>query len=526
MSSVPYKVADYSIETLVSILSEGSLATPTEISSKLHKIYFEGYFGGIDARTIVVEYNYIDRYYLEDFASYYVKCFDHYERNCTRVHFFCTPFSQRKFSSLLSGKSLTFGKKLQNSYLGFIVVKRLPETIIGRTCLKTYPEEEGRHFTVKRRYEANLFGLKLSVQTLAFQEQDKVVAACATSTLWSMFHGTGRMFNHSIPTPVEITKAANHNFPTQERILPSQGLTLEQMSHAIRNVGLEPYPVNIQNEFILRSTIYAYVKAGIPLGMAVHLYDTSLDPYQLYGDGGHAMTITGYNISDLPPEPYGPTGFLSRSSKINKIYVHDDQVGPFARMNLNNTPGYYQANNEERHFSYSLSTSWKGNDGVIGSVSAAPIAVLLPLFHKMRIPLSKVEAIIVEFDNIIEAFRLYDFFPMLTKRLEWEIYLSNLNDLKTAIFSSENIDNQQRKNILTETMPRFIWCAIASIDNIPKIVYLFDATDIEQGNFFIRAIKYDISFYNVLKSLISQPDISRLLDGRKSNMIFEWIKDN
>jgi len=77
------------------------------------------------------------------------------------------------------------GKQLDSNYLGFMVLKPLPQTIVGRTCFKTYPDDGNRrHFPTLHKYSSNLFGLPLTVNSLAYQEQDKVVAACATSALW------------------------------------------------------------------------------------------------------------------------------------------------------------------------------------------------------------------------------------------------------------------------------------------------------------------------------------------------------
>ncbi len=517
MAIAPYKVVPYNIDRLISLLVEGSLASRAQVENKLHRLYFEGYFSGIKAKTIVVEYEYIDRDYLEDFASYYVKCFHSYYRKCTRLHFFNMPFSQRSFSLILSGKSTVLPKKLQKAYLGFIVVKKLPKTIIGRTCLKTYSEEKSRHFPVKRMYDVNLFGLNLYVETLAYQEQDNVAAACATSTLWSIFHSTGMMFHHSIPTPVEITKAATFNFPTQSRNLPNRGLTLEQMAHAIRNVGLEPLAIKVQNAYILKSTIFSYLKAGVPLAMVVALYDTSVQPHLL--KGYHAIAVTGYNLDKGNPIPLQNTGLLSKSSKINKIYVHDDQVGPFARMELDNLPVIIKGKNV-----FSLSTSWKGQDGNVGSIRAVPDAVMLPLYHKIRIPLEIIETVLIDFDTLVELFRTQSFIPVLKKRLEWDVYLSTLNDLKTEIFQFRNLTSRHQKEILTDQLPKFIWRAVASIDNKLIIELIFDATDIEQGNFFLKAIKYNTEFIDMLKLLISQPAISAYFSTRHSKTIFDGIR--
>lgn len=137
--------------------------------------------------------------------------------------------------------NLSLKESLQQNYLGFIVVKPLPMTIIGRTCLVTYPKEGGkdRYFPIIRKYNVNLFGINLSVKSLAFQEQDNVVAACAASALWSVLHGTGILFQHSILSPGEITKEATKQLPIETRTFPNKGLSVEQMAHAIQSVNLD-----------------------------------------------------------------------------------------------------------------------------------------------------------------------------------------------------------------------------------------------------------------------------------------------
>jgi len=228
---------------LESILAEFSGNPPSVVSKKTHLDYFKEYFGpiGVNARTIVVETPYVDRDFLEDFAAYYVKCFQPYERYCSRLHFFSLAFSETEFETLLAGDESALKKDaLDEAYLGFVVVKKLPEAFIGRTCLRTYPDDGGRrHYPLRREYRANLFGLDLSVDSLAFQEQDRVVAACATSALWSAFQATGRLFHHKIPCPVEITQSATRRTPSVSRAIPNAGLTILQAAEAIKDLGLE-----------------------------------------------------------------------------------------------------------------------------------------------------------------------------------------------------------------------------------------------------------------------------------------------
>jgi hypothetical protein len=201
-----------------------------------------------------------------------VRCFTEYKRKCTRFRFFDKEFNQEEFDALLKGTTGRVSREfLQEAYLGFIVIKPLPQTPKGGTCLRTYPPDgDRRHFPITQDYEPSLFGIPLKVNTLLFQEQDKVVAACATSALWSVFQGTGRLFDHPIPSPVEITNSSSIYAPLETRILPSKGLSIYQMTHAIRNVGLEPFLVKANDEYVLKSTAYAYLNGHIPLLMGLH----------------------------------------------------------------------------------------------------------------------------------------------------------------------------------------------------------------------------------------------------------------
>ena len=246
MAESAYTVSSYSIGALKTLLAEKTGAESSVVDAKLHTVFFEEYFAALVTKTIVVEHDYVDRDYLEDFAAYYVRCFPVYKRFCTRLHFFTEAFNQEEFASVISGGAGRINADtLKKSYRGFVVLKPLPQTVIGRTCLASYSPNGVRAYPVLRDYDAHLFGLRLPIKSLAFQEQDSVVAACATSALWSAFQQTGKLFHHSIPSPVDITRIATDHSPTETRNLPNAGLTGSEMARAIRSVGLEPYQVRV-----------------------------------------------------------------------------------------------------------------------------------------------------------------------------------------------------------------------------------------------------------------------------------------
>ena len=140
------KAVTYSPSALRNLLAEHSLASPSLVDSKTHLTYFDEYFGKLKAKTIVVETLYTDGDFLDDYAAYYVRCLGKYRSRCVRLHFFQAAFDNNKLQSAAKRRSRSLNERiLQKAYLGFIVVKPLPETIVGRTCLKTYPLGKRRH---------------------------------------------------------------------------------------------------------------------------------------------------------------------------------------------------------------------------------------------------------------------------------------------------------------------------------------------------------------------------------------------
>src|SRR5882724_11401886 len=260
-----YEVEDYSVSNLGARLNRHSHLGLGYSEGKSHLSYFDEYFSSVGAKTILIENPYTDRDYLEDYAAYYARCHAEYGRRCARMHFFSNAFDRALISKAIADDPAAVDI-LRTSYLGFIVIKPLPSTVIGRTCLVTYGNVgRDRAFTTTRTYKVHIFGIELSVESLPFQEQDMDVAACATSALWSVFNGTGHLFQHHIPSPAEITKAAASSQRLINRTLPAgDGLTAEQMADAIRSVGLEPLYLSAKNLQLLLISAVAYLRAKIP----------------------------------------------------------------------------------------------------------------------------------------------------------------------------------------------------------------------------------------------------------------------
>jgi hypothetical protein len=404
-----YQVVEYNKDNLIGLLVKGSYgARNAKIASKPQIDYFHGYCVRLEVRFIVYEEQYVDRYFSDDYSGYYAKSFPRYPRICKRMHFFSAPITQEIFEQLLSGSSELYKDPQSNDlgYCGFIVVKPLPQTVIGRTCLKAVGvSTQEAFFPPMSRCAANLFGMNLAVESLPFQEQDREVAACATSALWSALYATARAYQHVILSPLQITRIAISTLPTLSRSLPNDGLTVDHMVGVIRHLELEIDLINISGDpaIPIQAYVYAYLRAGIPLLLSFD-FEPLDGPAQ--DSKAHAVTVVGYD-----PGTEGlvalKTGFLLRATAINQLYVHDDRVGPFSPMAFDrSSPG-------------TVVTSWKDADG--NKIPAHLDQLLIPLYPQIRTPFAPILAAIMEFDELIDDLRASDVIP-LRARLEWDIH--------------------------------------------------------------------------------------------------------
>ena len=171
-----------------------------------------------------------------------------------------------------------------------------------------------------------------------------------------------------------------------------------------------------------------------------------------------------------------------RSSRMDKIYVHDDQIGPNARMTFNT--GYFD-------------TEWTGRfNPAKGSRIAKPTLILVPVYHKIRITYNE---IISHIDRIDSTFKLKGHY---SNSLEWAIYLTTVNQFKSDIFANGNMDPAMKRVILQLSLPKYLWRATGILKNKLELDLLFDATDIKQGITSPYRIPYSKSSLPALTNIV------------------------
>jgi hypothetical protein len=489
------------------------------IGSDPHALYFTEYLEDIGAQTIVVEPEYVDGDYLEDYAAFYVACFHPYERFCRRVHFFKKDFDKQYFEERLRGPfNDDEYKAFSEAYLGFIVARPLPQAIIGKTVLATYGDDDGRrHYTATKWYGVNLFGMPLGVESMAFQEQDRVVAACATVALWSCFQKTSEMFGTAAPRPPRVTADATQSI-FAKRVLPSDGLTSSQICSAIRQNGLEP-EVFVADKLAatvpLVSLMYGYLSYGLPLLMIARI--------QGYTDQAHAFAFNGFSQLAkqhaveliLPPDPQ--TGACQEAprftgARINELYAHDDQIGPFSHLYVHPPTVVGKTS--------TFTGSWpvpRTEDAAV----IEPLHIIVPIYKKIRLSYIEAYLVVTQIRAVLEKTLLRN--NVSVSYAEWDLRLTDTSAYKEEIGREKALPSDRVRYLLCEPQPRYFWRSTLTLAGTRVAEFLIDATEFGKSNplfgvnYFHERVR--TAFFSDLEAL---PTNSRFTPKLKETLLTEY----
>lgn len=456
----------------------------TEVVEKPHIKYLDVYLLFIGAKCAIIEYEYVDRDYLEDYTRYYSRCFKAYKRECVRVHFFSKEYSTDEINRTLLDEDGRDRALIQESYLGFVVLRPLQRTIIGRTCLLPYAESNGRHYKALCDVSVSFFGVQLNVHCMPFQEQDSTVAACATCALWSAFQVTANYFKHAVYTPGRITELATSHGLSSVRSLPNgSGLTINDVLYAVRHVGLDPVVVRANNEVAGTSVILGNVYSYLGLGISVVVLG---DIVNEDGEkkGGHAITVNGYHLA----ENYNGRGCGSsklRAGLIDKLYVHDDQMGPYARAEIQDDGvcGRWLLKHDDTHYQMELVKIF------------VPKFLVIPVYQKIRVSYDEVWTCAYEFDRIICVL------PELRGAMEWDITLRASNCIKSLVRQETVIPSEERLRFLTTGLPKYVWELTLYCNGTKWAMFCIDATDSGQGLNVAASIFYSPELPDMITAL-------------------------
>ncbi|WP_394823023.1 hypothetical protein [Pendulispora albinea] len=310
----------------------------TALDECTQRDYLRCYLHDLHVRWLLVEANYFDRDYLAAFKAFYGESARGYINVCRRVSFFTDGMcsSSAAFRGLLeeaAGGAQQACAALQECFKGFTVLRPI-RTSLGRTVLGWYPDDRpgvlSRVVAPCRDYEINIAGIRLTVEGLAWQQQDSAVAACATVGLWSMLQSSAFRDRVAFPTTAAITESAHRTASLGERVFPSSGLYNHHLLEAIKEQGLEPLliegdindgdqPVFSMTRFA--STVAMLLRSGFPILLVGKR-----------GKEGHVVCAVGCRPKSPPKLKCGY--FEEEDGALENLYIHDDALGPNVRFAL------------------------------------------------------------------------------------------------------------------------------------------------------------------------------------------------
>jgi hypothetical protein len=420
--------------------------------------YILDYLSFFDVKYFLNEEKYVDKDYMIDFSKFYARSFETNDKFTKRIHFFNGNISEDDFCQLLTKYDEKLRNKVNDSYLGFSVVKPIEnpngEFLIGRTLLKPYDNKIKDHPTerrilIKPKASATLYGIYFEFESLPFQTQDKAVGACATTACWISLNQLSSLFGIPKSSLIEITERSI-SFPSESRNFPSMGLNYLQIKNYYNSLGLDtefidpnvftniPRIRGLIND-VTADVVKAYIKEmNLPIltGLVIKLKSGS----ELY----HAVIIAGYRHD---------------KGQVNKIYVHDDQIGPYGRV----TP-------------ISNLLKWQCNWLNVPNLDVDSINVdklIIPLYPKIR--LSFRNMYLVYLLNYKEKLQDKIKADNLNPDSRYELFLTDVKKYKRYLLENQ-FENKSEK--LRRPFPRFLWVVRLMCDSLVYYDYVFDATSV------------------------------------------------
>lgn len=435
----------------------------------------------LGTKIMVCEIDYVDRGYLDDYLNYYVGSHAPTPKTCSRIHFFAGDdnylnFGYEDFEKIISGEG---DESKLGEYLGFMVVKPIPMTFIGRTCLRIPPKFNNQNTRIiSREYTADLFGMKRTFSSLAFQEQDRVTSACTSASIWCLLHALGKK---KVVSPARITLAATEENKVINSF-PCSGLNSTEIERALEHFGLKQWFVrsdseNSVNQTQISSYVKAYIDSDIPLILGGEWSSLSENAsYKVEGD--HAVTIIGYQTNE--------------QNDLEKLIVLDDRRGPYTVLRFVNsfsakvgvTPRTVLVTEDQ----YLQIGDRKYND--VMSCNALTIATDPRVRVSYRAIAQTAEMLTTMFTNLANTLYINPKSSEPLFSLQWSAKLLKSTSFKKEVKDNPALDFASKLKLLTRSLPKNVWVITISGSEGYMFDIVLDSTSLPQGDAYMDVVYY------------------------------------
>lgn len=205
-----------------------------------------------------------------------------------------------------------------------------------------------------------------------------------------------------------------------------------------------------------KGLIYAYARLGLPVLLFI-----LLDEQETLG---HLITITGYRLAALSQLPTDTISLTSDA--LDRLYAHDDQMGPFAR---------YSFTEDGRLLTPWPVADWETTERWHECRVASLYSIFVPLTADIRIT----------YEQVFQQTALFEqlFTDTIQERADvvWDIYLDYSNHYKDELRRQRPVANEPLRRVLVSALPRYVWVARATLQKAFLLDLVFDATDLHTG---------------------------------------------
>lgn len=237
------------------------------------------------ALTIAIERTYVDRIYRDSYYMHFSCKHAVYSRFCKRLFL----FSGNVFENEAAESFLKLPvKKLQERFMGTVVIRPLKEGKIGHTLISPYFFiEEKDVFLRYAKYSATIYGLRLQINAFPFSMQDGETTTCAEITILNLMDYFSRKYpEYRSILPSEIVRITEEN--GYERNLPARGLGYSVITKVFSEVGFSPrlYNMNLFSDVSqFKRVMHYYIESGLPVAVGVKIDEKTRHSIVCIGHG-------------------------------------------------------------------------------------------------------------------------------------------------------------------------------------------------------------------------------------------------
>ncbi len=422
-------------------------------------------------RAVVLEQPYVCKDHKNLFSHFYSKKFRPCESNCSRLHFFSTSIGSIEHF-------LSHPNDYDAGYLGFSVIRPIPERCLGRTVIDPHKIGLGINngvYCLRTGFKTHIAGNVFSAQGYPYMSQDTDATVCAHSALWGVCrYLSERYSDYREIYPYDLVLMTGN---ADGRKVPYRGMTYTDYSKILSEFGCHPLIMRVKKKLDQLKCdpesfkmLYTYVESGFPV----------LASFQ-----GHVVTLIGhtmvykYDSSNVDDE-----GFLDSSVFLKQFVVVDDNFFPYRFLG-------YEADAENYGNKYGPPSIPGGEPYTINSI----VAAVCPLPEKayMSAPIARKQASeYVKKPKVSELIKKTGAGPYVTRLFLTSGPAFKRRKLKSALSREGAVTDTISFNLQTLALPHFIWVMeVSPLEQYKKgfatAEFVLDATAGKKENGLIYA---------------------------------------